>query len=144
MGTRTPMPLSGFFPYGSRPPSRPCLLYSFSYILSLSLCLPFHSVGRLAVGRPPVVHLAGHVPAESSSVFSQTNPTTTQGRQDVSLWPIKQDQEGVLRTGPAETRYALLGLISCRQGWGPCSLCLLSSPGCLLCPLPRTSEVGLL
>lgn len=145
MGTRAPVPLSGFFPYSSPTPypsTHICFIHSL--IFFLSLYLPFHWVGKLAIGRPRVVHLTGHVPAENSSVFSQTKPTTTQGRRGISLWLINQDQEGVLRTGPAETRCTLLGLISYRQGWGPCSLCPLTSPGCLLCPLPRTSKVGVL
>ena len=90
-GTRTRVPLSGFFPYGS--PAPVCFIHS---LLLFSLCLPFHRVGKLAT--------AEHGPTENSPVFSRPKPTATQGGQATSLWLINQDQEGVLRTAPAKAR----------------------------------------
>lgn len=127
------------------PPTPPPMSALFILLYSLSLSA-FPSTGweSWPSADPELYTLQDTSPQRIA--LCSLRPSLPQPKEDEvspfgSLIRTREEFSGQAQLRPGST---LLGLISCRQGWGPCSLCPLTSPGCLLRPLPRTSEVGVL
>lgn len=125
------MPLSGFsssllFPYI-------CYIHFLLFIVSLS-AFPLTWWETW-----PSTDLVVQAVKKNSFVFSQPQPKTTQGREDVFLWIHYQGtREGVSRWS-SRGRVFSLGQSTVGRQRG--SLFSLFLPKCLLYPLPGTSEL---